>query len=532
MTQSKDQPNPSKSARDSDFSDTASIWITDQPLNDMGSKAISGGVFLAIAQGAKFVFTLAGAMILARLLAPEDFGLVAMATSLMVILSFLKDAGLSTATIQKKDITNQQVSNLFWINVALGTVITIFGMLLAPAVAWFYGDSRLTLIMIAVSLGFFLTGSVVQHHALLMRHMRFKAIAIIEISAPFVGLLVASGCALSGFGYWSLVAMHLSIFGTTLVMTWFLSGWRPSLPRRGSGVRPMLFFGAHLTISSVMGRLASGSDEILIGRFSGAEALGFYTRAAALSFRPLEQLLSPSGSIVIPVMSRLQSDSVRYRNTFLHIHQAIAILSFMLMAPLTALAYPIILIVLGEGWEETVPLFIGLTVAAIYIPLNCSASWLFATQGRGRDWLRTSVYLSIATLAAYFVGIPFGPLGLVIAFSASGILIRLPIMFYLAGRDGPVSTADLWKSMFATLPCWIAAYVGTAAALAIVDEAAPLVQVALCLPVGIVMGSAAVLTLNRSRDTASNAFNLVRTEWRRRRAQPSADSGETQHQED
>ena len=175
-----------------------------------------------------------------------------------------------------------------------------------------------------------------------MRQMRFKAIALIEISAAFVGLLVACGLAASGFGYWSLVAMHLAIFATTLVMTWLLSGWRPSPPRRGSGVRPMLLFGAHLSVSSVMGRLAVGSDEILIGRFSGAEALGFYTRAAALSFRPLEQLLSPSGSIVIPVLSRMQSDSVRYRRTFIHIQQAIAILCFLLMAPLTALAEPII----------------------------------------------------------------------------------------------------------------------------------------------------------------------------------------------
>jgi O-antigen/teichoic acid export membrane protein len=483
---------------------------TDHLLPDLRTRAISGGLVTTAGQGAKFVLNLTAAVVLARLLTPVHYGLVAMVSGVTVFLGLFKDAGLSTATVQTETITQGQVSNLFWINVALGGVLSLLSASLAPAVAWFYGDARLVGIMLALSCTFLLTGSTVQHHALLNRQMRFKAEAIIDVGSMLAGTIAACCLALSGFGYWSLVGMYLCTAGTELVLTWWASGWWPTLPSRKSGVRPLLRFGAHMTASAAVARLARGSDSILIGRFFGAGPLGLYSRASVLLVRPLEQLLSPTGAVLIPVLSRLQSDPERYRRTFLRANDGLAVVSFLMTALMLALSRPLILVLLGPAWEGAVPLFAGFTLAALYIPLATAATWLFTSQGRGRDWLQVTVILSSVTIASYFVGLPFGVLGVVVAFSASGLLVRLPVLYYLAGRRGPVSTADLWKGFLHNVPCWLAVYASTTLASTVVGNVSPIEKLLLCGSVGLAVGAGAVLVFERPRLIALYAVEIIK----------------------
>ena len=175
------------------------------------------------AQAAKFAMNLAAAAILARLLNPRDFGLVGMVLGVTAIVNVFKDMGLSRATVQRDQLTQQQVSNLFWINVAFGGLLTAICAGLAPLAAWFYRDARVTGIMLALSLIFVLAGSTVQHQALLSRQMRFRALAVIEVSSLAAGF--TSGCvfAWAGIGYWALVAQQVVTTAFGLVMTCLLS---------------------------------------------------------------------------------------------------------------------------------------------------------------------------------------------------------------------------------------------------------------------------------------------------------------------
>src|SRR5207237_1933354 len=159
-------------------------------------------------------------MILARLLTPKDFGLFAMVTTVMAFLRVFKDAGLSTATIQREDITHGQVSNLFWINVAMSGAI---GLLLAagsPAIAWFYREPRLVPITLVLSSTFLLSGLAVQHTALLNRQMRFQAIAVVQVGSMLVGIAVGIGMAWHNYSYWSLVGGNFATVAATLLLAW------------------------------------------------------------------------------------------------------------------------------------------------------------------------------------------------------------------------------------------------------------------------------------------------------------------------
>src|SRR6266496_1331650 len=184
-------------------------FATDHLLTNLRQRTISSGLMTAVAQGAQFFLNLAYIMVIARLLVPQDFGLVAMVATVMGFLRIFQDAGLSTATVQREEITHAQVSNLFWVNVTVGGVITLLVAASAPAVAWFYREPRLIPITLVLSVTFLLASSAVQHVALLNRQMRFGVIAVIDVVSMLAGYLTGIGMALWKYGYWALVFANL-----------------------------------------------------------------------------------------------------------------------------------------------------------------------------------------------------------------------------------------------------------------------------------------------------------------------------------
>lgn len=482
---------------------------TDHLLQNLGTRAVSGGFMTAGAQLARFVVNLSAAAVLARLLNPQEFGLVGMVLGVTGLLGVFKELGLSTATVQRQVITQQQVSNLFWINVGISGTLSAVTLVLAPLVAWFYRDSRVAGIMMMLSLDFVLTGSTVQHQALLTRQMRFKALAIIDVASIVIGFGTACLLAWLGFGYWALVAQQLAVAATTLVFTWVISGWRPGLPTRNSGVRPLVSFGAHLTVADVIGRFTVNSDSILIGRFFGAVPLGFYSRANVLLARPLQQVLTPVSSVIIPVLSRLQSDPQRYRRTFMRAYETLALITFPLAAMCLVLAKPMVLFVLGPKWSGVIPLFSAFALVAVSLPLSIVPGWLFTSQGRGRDQFHTYSLAGAVTVGSYLVGLCWGPLGVILALAAAGLLIRMPILYHMAGRHGHVRSSDLWNGFFTHLPSWGTVYLATLAARSLVPHSMPIVQLLVCGPLGLGTGAAAMLLFPRPRQTASYAVKTL-----------------------
>jgi len=193
-----------------------------------------------------------------------------------------------------------------------------------------------------------------------------------------------------------------------------------------------------------------------------------------LVLRPLEQFLLPIDAVFLPTLSRLQSQPERYRSTFLRLYEAIAVTIFFFSSLLLALALPVTLVLLGRKWEQASAIFAGFTFMALQLPLSNAANWLLTSQGRGKDIFRASSIAAFLTLVSFIAGLPFGPVGVAIAFSASGLLIRLPILYYIIGRRGPVTTCDLWMGFLRHLPLWVVMFVATWLMRAMVADLRPL----------------------------------------------------------
>ena len=460
---------------------------------DLEGRSISGGVVTVSAQALKVILTLVSTAILARLLSPAAFGMVAMITTVIGLLSVLKDAGLSMATVQREKISHAQVSNLFWLNAMISAVLGLAVVGSAPLISWLYRTPQLMGLTMALSVTFLLDGLTVQHMAILSRQMRFKDVAWVEVGSMLFGQAVGIFMALYGCGAWSLVG---SVVGTSLcglAMTWGLCRWRPRMWTPRTGTRSLVAFGASVAAANCLSYLTRSVDNLLIGRFYGAESVGLYSRAAILLRRPLDQLMGPVGSVVLPMLSRLQGEPERYRRTFLQIYESIALIGLPFTSLILVLARPIVLVLLGPGWESAAHIVAAFSVATLFTPLAVAAYWLFESQGRGKELLVTSLILSPLAVASFFAGLPWGAVGVAIAVSVSGMLIRLPILFHVAGRTGPVSRKDLWAGLARNLVSWVVVYVSVSLVLRCSGSFPPYVQLLICAPVG--LGSAAVLAM-------------------------------------
>jgi len=306
-----------------------------------------------------------------------------------------------------------------------------------------------------------------------------------------------------------LVGLNLTTGLVALLMTWTASRWRPQFFTRSSGTRPLIHFGANLTAGALFYSLARGLDGLLIGRFYGAVSVGLYSRAGAMLARPLEQLLCPLEAVLIPTFSRLQNQPERYRRVFLLVYEAIALASFLFTGMFFALAQPLTFVLLGPKWEKAAIIFAGFTFAALQYSVTGSSTWLFASQGRGRDSFLASSIISIIVAASFVAGLPFGPAGVAIAYSASCLVIQMPVLFWLAGRQGPVSTVDLWMGFLRHLPLWIVVCGTTWLAHSAALKFSPLVQLAICVPVGLLAGVGFIFVYPPCRRVAVEVFSVL-----------------------
>lgn len=497
-------------------------------MTGLGRRTASGAAVTTTAQAVRFAINVASTIVLARLLTPQDFGLVAMVTAFTGLLDVLKDAGLSTATVQRQEITQAQVSNLFWVNLGIGFTITCVVAALSPALAWFYHEPRLVPVAVAMSLTFLLTAFTVQHQAILRRQMRFIAVATIQVGSSLVGLGVAIAMAAGGWSYWSLVGSLLTAALANCILTWMFSDWRPGLPVRRVGTFSLLGFGAYLTGAAVMQTVTRTADTLLIGRFYGADAVGLYSRGAALLMNPLQEFLSPFHAVLVPTLSRIQSDPERFRRVFLQLVKLIALLALPLAGFLLACAKPLVLVFLGNTWVATVPIFAAFSIVAIYAPLANASTWLFTSQGRGRDSLVASFWTAMISLLAIVVGLPYGPAGVALSWSLSGLFVRLPILFHIAGRRGPVRTSDLWACLLSNLPLGLVVSAAAFSVYWLMLNRSPFVQLTLAVPICVAVASVFIRISPPHRRTVAEAFgffhSMVGERYRRASGRPPVHS--------
>jgi O-antigen/teichoic acid export membrane protein len=395
-------------------------------MEDLKGKAVRGGLVKAVAQAANFILRVGSLMILARLLDPADFGMVAMVTAVTGVFSLFKDAGLSAATVQRDSISNDQISALFWINMLVGVVLSLLSVALAPALVAFYHEPRLFWVTVALGLGFFFNAAGVQHSAIIQRQMRFVALSMIEILALCVSTAVGIGLAVAGYGYWALVGMAVILPAATSIGAWLAITWVPGMPRRKVGIRSMILFGGKATLNSLVVYIGYNLEKVLLGRFWGANALGIYGRAYQLINIPAENLNSAVGGVAFSALSRLQDEPDRLKSYFLKGYSLVLALSLPATIACALLADDIILIVLGPKWIEVVSIFRLLTPTVMIFALINPFWWLLYATGLVGRSLKIALVLAPLVIAAYLIGLPYGPNGVALAYSAVLTLWLIP----------------------------------------------------------------------------------------------------------
>jgi len=260
---------------------------TDHLQSDLAGRSTRGGAVTLSAQIFKFVFSTVATIVLARMLTPEDYGLIGMVAILINFVGMFQYLGLSTATVKWASLNHQQVSTLFWINMGLSTAIMLITIASGPLLAWFYKEPRLVGITTGYAITILLAGLAIQHEAILTRQMRFAAIVIVEILALLIGFVSAIFAAWRGLGYWALVVNQLVMTLVTVIGVWGACRWRPGLPARGIGIRSMLSYGGNLTGFNIMAFFSRNLDNALIGKFWGPYQLGVYSRAYQMLLMPM-----------------------------------------------------------------------------------------------------------------------------------------------------------------------------------------------------------------------------------------------------
>jgi len=395
-------------------------------MKDLKQRTIRGGFAKVCAQAASFLLRVGSLMVLARMLDPSDFGLVGMVTAVIGVLNLFKDFGLSTATVQRTTVSEEQVSTLFWINMLVGTVLAVLSFAAAPVVAAFYHEPRLFAVTMVLALGFLFNAAGVQHSAILQRQMRFTALAVIDVVSLAASIAVGIGMAFLGYGYWALAGMTITGPLVSTIGLWLSTAWIPGRPHRRADIRSMMRFGGTITLNGLVVYVAYNLEKVLLGRFWGAAALGVYGRAYQLSSIPTDNLNSAVGGVAFSALSRVQDDPDRLRSYFLKGYSLVLALTLPITVVCALFAKDMIFVLLGPKWNEAAPIFRLLAPTILIFAMINPFSWLLFSIGLVGRSLKIALVLAPLVIVGYVVGLPHGPMGVAIGYSVAMALWVVP----------------------------------------------------------------------------------------------------------
>jgi PST family polysaccharide transporter len=393
-------------------------------------------------------------VVLARLLTPADFGVVAMVTTFSLLLMSFGSNGFLEAVIQREEMDRFLASNLFWINCAIGLILTICFAAAGPLLARFFRNPLVAGVAVAMSAAIFISAAATVHSALLRRAMRFTAVSVNELVAVAVNTAVAILLALRGWGYWALVAAVLAQWLSLTIGAWWLCRWIPSLPRRGVGTRAMARFAANVYGRFSAGYFARNFDNVLVGWRFNAAALGFYKKAFDLFALSANQLISPLSNVALAALSRVNQDPVRFRRYLANTLGIVAFIGMAVGADLTLVGKDVVRLVLGAKWSESGRIFVLFGPGIGIMLLYSTVGWIHLSIGKPGRWLRWTLVETAATALLFILALPWGPAGIAVAWSVSFWTLSIPAFWY-AGRPIQLGVSSLmaavWRHVAASL---------------------------------------------------------------------------------
>ncbi len=394
---------------------------------DLTAKMVTGTAWSGLAQTGKQVIGVLSTAVLAHLLSPDTYGLLGMALIVVGFIDIFKDLGTGSALIQRAELDDRLVSSVFWMNLLLGVVAAAASFIIAPWMARFFGEPRVAPVLSALSVSFVISSLSIVQQSLLTRDMAFDRLARIELIATTLAACVGVGIAFYGGGVWSLVAMTIVGSALSTIFLWVQSSWRPPWRFAWSDIRSMRSYSLNLVGFNIFNYFARNADNLLIGRYLGVSALGYYSLAYNLMLFPIQNIVRVVGRVLFPAFSRVQHDNVRFRRGYVRICTIIAAVTFPLMMAMTVVADPMIAVLFGTQWMPSATLVMILAPLGMIQSLGTTVGDIYTAKGR-TDWMfRWGLVAGSAVIVSFLVGLNWGVIGVATAYAVtSGILLFYP----------------------------------------------------------------------------------------------------------
>ena len=417
--------------------------FSSQPAPEhLGGKASRWALLTVVTSIIKAALLFLCQMVLARLLSPAEFGILAMAAPVMNLIGVFNSLGLSEATVQRPNLGHDELSSIFWVNMLAGVIVCLCVWASSAPAAFFFHEPALRPVLAWLGLTMIINASTAQHVALLYREMRPWPLTSIELLPVCANLIVSVVAALDGFSYWSLVVGQFAHAVVCTALAWSLSGWRPGRPRLNRGVLPALRFGGHITAYNLINFMATNLDNVMLGAWKGDVTVGLYDRGYKLVLTSYWQVSMPISRIAQSVLARLAGNDARYCATYKRMLEALTISAIPGLLCLSLTGHEAVISLFGSRWSASGPVVAGLAAGTLLAPAGTSASWLLVSQGRTNELFRCGLISTASVIVSLLAGLPWGAAGVAISYAAFSPITHGAIIVG-ACRTGPVRLRDV-----------------------------------------------------------------------------------------
>jgi teichuronic acid exporter len=424
-------------------------------------KSVSGLFWSFIDSFASQGVQLIVGIILARILSPREFGLIGMLTIFIAVSQSFIDSGFTSALIRKPNCTQNDYSTIFYFNVFISVLLYLLLLILSQSISSFFKEPQLKPLIQVLGIGLIFNSLAIIQRTILTKDLNFKLQMQVSIIASVGAGIIAVYFAFMGYGVWSLVALTLSRFGLTSLLLWTWAKWKPILNFSQSSFKELFSFGSKLLVSGLIDTIYKNVYNLLIGKFFSAVELGYYTQADQFQNFPSQSLNGIISRVSFPILSKIQDDKIKLRESYQRLIKSTMIITFVLMIGLAAVAKPLVLTLIGEKWLPTVIYLQMLCFVGMFYPLHALNLNMLQVQGRSDLFLRLEVVKKIIAIPTLIIGVIFG-----IKLMILGMFVNTIIAFYLnsywSGRFIGYSTLrqikDILPSFFLAIAVGLLVY--------------------------------------------------------------------------
>jgi O-antigen/teichoic acid export membrane protein len=418
-------------------------------------KAAKGIVWSVIQKWGRAAISIVTFITLSRLLAPEAFGLVALASVFTVFIELFLDQGFSAAVVQRSELDREHLDTAFWVNLLTGIVLTIVVIAASGLIATFFEEPRLAPVLRWLSLTFILSALSSTQIAILQRNLAFKSMAARSLVATVIGGVVGIGMAFAGFGVWSIVGQNLATGLAGVIVLWRVSGWRPGLHVSRKHYKELFTFGVSIVGNHALSVLVRRSDDFLIGYFLGPTSLGYYTIGYQLLSLIIRVVTGITNAVAFPAFSRLQHEPKRMLRAFYHATQYTSLLAFPVFIGMAILAPELVATIFGEKWAQSIPVMRVLALIGILQSVSYFNGSIIRASGKPSWELGIMFLNAVVTIIGFLLAVHWGIVAVAASLVIAGYLLA-PVSYIAVSKLVPLDFKTYLKQFVVPLSASLA----------------------------------------------------------------------------